>query len=80
MVRDLLSPVAARDASRAVQVVPMLLPKVRGNILSSEITPIPTRGVNAEVNTLLLCTSIVIPIPTTMNRYLKFSYIMFVGD
>ena len=35
------------------------------------MTPRPTRGVIADVKTLLLCTKIVIPVPTTMNRYLR---------
>jgi hypothetical protein len=41
--------------------VPMLAPSVRGNILSRETTPTPTRGVNVEVKTELLCIIIVIP-------------------
>lgn len=49
-----LSPDAAMAARIPVPVVPMLAPSVNGNILSSLIIPIPTNGVNAEVNTELL--------------------------
>ena len=45
---------AANAARIPVPVVPMLAPRVNGNILSSLIIPIPTRGVNADVNTELL--------------------------
>ena len=54
----------------AVVVVPMLLPRVRGYILSILITPSPTSGVSVEVKTLLLCRRNVNTTPITMNTYL----------
>lgn len=44
----------ARAAKSPVAVVPMFDPNVRGYILSNVMTPTPTRGVIAEVNTELL--------------------------
>jgi hypothetical protein len=61
----------ARAANMAVVVVPMLLPRVRGYILSMLITPSPTRGVRVEVNTLLLCSRKVKITPIIMNKYLE---------
>ena len=55
----------------AVVVVPMLLPRVRGYILSILITPSPTRGVRVEVNTLLLWRRNVNTTPIPMNKYLR---------
>lgn len=63
-----LSPEAAIAARRPVAVVPMFDPKVNGYILSSLITPIPTSGVIADVNTELLWTRMVIPAPTTIAK------------
>ncbi len=57
------------DASAAktlVNVVPTLAPKVNGYILSRDKTPMPTRGVNAEVNTEEDCNSVVISAPRAM--------------
>ena len=59
----------ARAARMPVVVVPMFEPRVRGYILSILITPTPTSGVILEVNTELLCTTIVSPQPTRMARY-----------
>ena len=61
----------AMAASMEVVVVPMLLPRVRGYIRSRLITPMPTRGVRVEVNTLELCSRKVRIVPTTRNMYLK---------
>ena len=63
-----LSPELARAARRPVAVVPMFEPSVSGNILSSLITPRPTRGVMADVKTELLCTMKVMPAPTMMAK------------
>ncbi len=41
----------ASAANTLVNVVPTLAPRVKGYILSSERTPIPTSGVKAEVKT-----------------------------
>ena len=76
MVFCRLFPSPAKAANMAVAVVPILLPKVNGNIRSRLITPIPTNGVRVEVNTLLLCTNIVIPTPIPINKYLKISSIL----
>ena len=51
-----------------VAVVPMLEPRVRGYILSNDITPTPTSGVIAEVKIELLCTTKVIAAPIRMAR------------
>ena len=45
----------AKAASRPVAVVPMFEPRVSGYIRFSEMIPMPTRGVSAEVNIELLC-------------------------
>ena len=55
-----------------------MLPRVRGNILSTLITPIPTRGVSVEVKTLELWTRIVIPTPTSIKMYLREKYFLII--
>lgn len=52
----------------AVHVVPIFEPRVSGYILSSVITPTPTRGVSAEVKMLDDCTSIVMRAPIRIAR------------
>ena len=45
---------AVKAAKIAVMVVPKFAPSVSGYIRSTVIRPIPTNGVNADVNTELL--------------------------
>lgn len=54
----------ARAASRLVVQVPIFEPIVRGYIRFKLITPMPTKGVIAEVKTELLCTRNVKIAPT----------------
>lgn len=49
---------------KPVVVVPMLDPSVNGYIRSRDITPMPAKGVSADVNMELLWTRIVIIQPT----------------
>ncbi len=49
----------------------MFEPKVSGYILSSLITPTPTRGVRADVKIEELWTNTVIPAPIAIATYLE---------
>ena len=51
-----------------VKVVPMLAPRVMGSILATGKTPMPTKGVRAEVVTELDWTMMVMPKPTKMAK------------
>ena len=53
----------------AVIVVPILAPKVNGSICSSRSTPIPTRGVKAEVVIEEDWTTMVIAAPRMIPKY-----------
>ena len=64
----LLNFITANAARTEVIVVPMLAPRVMGNILCTGRTPMPTRGVNADVVTELDCTRIVIKKPTKIAK------------
>ena len=54
----------AMAANIEVNVVPMLAPRVIGNILCTGSTPTPQSGVGVEVVTELDCTINVMPRPT----------------
>lgn len=58
----------AREANIAVTHVPMFDPSVKGSIPSSDKTPTPTNGVNADVTTEEDCNTIVIPVPTKIAK------------
>eukprot|EP00438_Fugacium_kawagutii_P034277 Skav205206 [mRNA] locus=scaffold376:161529:161774:- [translate_table: standard] len=58
----------ASAANIEVNVVPMLAPSVIGNILCTGKTPMPTRGVKAEVVTELDCTMMVMTKPSKMAK------------
>ena len=62
-------PSAAKLASKAVVVVPMLLPSVMGYAVSKETSPAPHNGVNVDVNTEDDLTSIVINVPMRIPTY-----------
>ena len=64
----LLNFMTAKAARMEVQVAPMLAPRVMGNILCTGRTPMPTRGVKADVVTELDCTMMVITRPSNMAR------------
>lgn len=59
----------ANAASSPVAVVPILAPRVNGYIRSSEMIPMPTRGVIAEVKMELLWTRKVHKAPARMAIY-----------
>lgn len=58
----------AAAAIRLVLVVPMFAPKVMGNILLTDSTPMPTNGVSAEVVIELDWTAIVTSTPTIIAK------------
>lgn len=59
-------PLVARAARRPVVVVPILEPSVRGYMRSREMTPMPAKGVRADVKMELLCTRMVMMQPMKM--------------
>ena len=58
-----------KEAMSAVIVVPRLAPKVKGNIDSRGITPIPTNGVKTEVVIEEDCTNMVRRAPMIIETY-----------
>ena len=59
---------AASEARRAVMVVPMLEPRISGNILANGTIPMVASGVIAAVNTELLCTRTVPTNPINISK------------
>ena len=55
--------VPVREANKAVTVVPIFAPSVKGNICLRDNTPAPARGTTKDVVMDELCTIIVIIIP-----------------
>ena len=66
---DEFPPDDANAARIPVKVVPILLPKVSGKILSKSTNPKPTNGIKLEVKTELDWTSIVNKHPTNKAIY-----------
>ena len=64
---------ATLAANNPVTVVPILAPKVKGNICSNVITLMAHKGISVEVVILLDCTNIVTSIPIIIEKYLLYA-------